>query len=249
MIDSKNKEGALHQRYHDIKQWKEASFGRMLPHHSAYFTSELKRTQLCSIKKAIEIGFGAGSFLEYCISQNIQCLGVELNIHQVRLAREKGYNVITDDELDETILREPQVDLVAIFDVLEHIPREQLISALCRYATLLRPGGCILVRVPNGDSPFGLFNQHGDVTHCTTIGSQMVFQLSVLTDMDIVFVGGEAQPIICGSLLWMLHRSVQRPFRLLLDFLVRWCFYPKSKASFTSPNLTFVLRKKEVVDI
>jgi SAM-dependent methyltransferase len=249
MIDSKSKEDALHQQYHNIKQWRDASFGRILPHHFAYFTSELKRTRVGTIKKAIEIGFGAGSFLKYCVLQNIQCLGVELNIHQVHLARAKGYDVIMDDELDELILKNPQVDLVVMFDVLEHIPREQLVEALCRYATLLRPGGCILVRVPNGDSPFGLFNQNGDLTHCTTIGSQMVLQLSVLTDMELDFVGGEAQPIICGSLLWMLHRAVQWPFRLLLDFVVRWCFFPKSKMSFTSTNLTFILRKKESLEI
>jgi SAM-dependent methyltransferase len=239
----------IEKGYHQIKEWDDTSFGRLLPHHTAYFMAELKRTGIPSIATAVEIGFGAGSFLTFCAKKNIKCLGVELDSHQVDLARRIGFDVITAAEFDAKVAGMPQVDLIVLFDVLEHIPKEQLVQALLRYGAMLKPGGCMLVRVPNGDSPFGLFNQHGDITHCMTIGSQMVPQLAILADMDLVFVGGEAWPVFCGSLKWMLHRMLQWPVRQLLDLAIRWCFYPKSKASFSSPNLTFILRRKVVADL
>lgn len=235
---------SINQKYHEVKGWSEEAFGRLAVHHAAYFSAELKRSGLTGISRVVEIGFGNGSFLQYCAQAGMPCLGVELDAHQVRVARARGFDAVTDSNLDAAAAGRSPADLVVLFDVLEHIPREALVTALGRYQSLLRPGGCILARVPNGDSPFGLLNQHGDLTHCTTIGSEMIPQLARLTGMELVFVGGEARPILCGSFKWMIHRLLQWPFRLAADLLVKWSFYPGARASFTSPNMTFVLRRK-----
>lgn len=168
----------------------------------------------------------------------------EIDNHMIDLAIKNNFDVVKDLELEMKAENWSLVDVVALFDVLEHIPRNNLIPSLLRYKALLKQGGCIIARVPNGDSPFGLFNQNGDITHCNAIGSQMIPQISVLVDMEIVFVGPEALPIFCGSLKVMLHRIFQIPFRYLVDIIVRLLFYPKSRACFTAPNITFVLKKR-----
>lgn len=67
-------------KYHEIKQWQDSKFGMLPPHHQAYFTAELKRTRIPLIKNAIEIGFGTGTFLRYCLDEGIRCQGEKLTI-------------------------------------------------------------------------------------------------------------------------------------------------------------------------
>lgn len=56
-------------------------------------------------------------------------------------------------------------DVVALFDVIEHFTREEGVEVLDEIRAALRPGGLLLLQLPNGDSPFagGVFA--GDATH------------------------------------------------------------------------------------
>jgi SAM-dependent methyltransferase len=58
-------------------------------------------------------------------------------------------------------------DLITLFDVLEHFTREEAVGLLDEIHAALRPGGWLLLQLPNGDSPFagGVFA--ADVTHET----------------------------------------------------------------------------------
>jgi len=69
--------------------------------------------------------------------------------------------------------RQERFDRVVLFDVLEHFSAEDGTELLRKVATLLSPGGRIIVRTPNMGSPFALGVQYNDVTHltCYTPGS------------------------------------------------------------------------------
>ena len=53
-------------------------------------------------------------------------------------------------------------DTVVAFDVFEHFALEEIEARLAALETMIRPGGHLLMRFPNGQSPFGLVLQHGD---------------------------------------------------------------------------------------
>ncbi len=58
-------------------------------------------------------------------------------------------------------------DVIALFDVLEHFTREEAVGLLDEIHSALRPGGWLLLQLPNGDSPFAGAVFAADVTHET----------------------------------------------------------------------------------
>jgi SAM-dependent methyltransferase len=99
------------------------------------------------VKRILEVGVGKGFFLEKASATGIDIEGVELNSEAAAVARSKGFKVHGVDlsQLATTNLR--SWDGICAFQVIEHLsnPREFLEHAL----TLLRPGGILILSVPN----------------------------------------------------------------------------------------------------
>lgn len=58
-------------------------------------------------------------------------------------------------------------DVIALFDVIEHFTREEGVEVLDEICAALRPGGLLLLQLPNGDSPFAGAVFANDATHET----------------------------------------------------------------------------------
>ena len=56
-------------------------------------------------------------------------------------------------------------DVIMLFDVLEHFTREEAVLLLDQIYRALRPGGCLFLQLPNGDSPFAGAVFTADLTH------------------------------------------------------------------------------------
>lgn len=88
-------------------------------------------------------------------------MGADISESVLRHARTRlaGTSVevrnVTSDALDDCAGR---FDAIIMHQVLEHIPREEIISTLARLYDLSRPGGLISVAVPNTASLLGEFN-------------------------------------------------------------------------------------------
>ena len=229
----------------DYPNWKNwgttETFGKLKPHHRAYFSAEIKRTQLAHINKVLEIGFGNGHFLTYAREKGWNITGTEINEGQVKVARELGFNVIFAHDLNH--LNQEEFDLIVAFDVLEHVQQEDLPEFLATVRRLLRRDGIFLARFPNGDSPFGLETQYGDITHVTVIGRGKIEYFSKQAGFHIVYFGGEAQPILCGSMKHLFHRMASVPIKTILEFVTILLFLPRSRITFYAPNITVALQK------
>lgn len=98
--------------------------------------------------KILDIGCGTGVFMSLARSYGYDVRGVEASAAQVGRAREwLGLNVECSSSLDG--LFEPEIfDLATLWDVLEHVekPREMLLQI----HRVLRKGGWLLLKVPNG---------------------------------------------------------------------------------------------------
>ena len=101
--------------------------------------------------------------MAYARSQQWQVTGTELNPHLALRGKAMGLDVHQMQDL--TQWADGSFDLVVAFDVLEHVPPAEALAFLRALLRVLKPGGCVLLRFPNADSPFGLAHQNADVTH------------------------------------------------------------------------------------
>ena len=96
----------------------------------------------------LDVGCGEGKFLSKAQEKGVKASGIELNREAAQIARSKGL-CIHEDLLDR---HEPekQYDVITSFQVLEHVVDPLALIARC--VRLLRPGGTLIVGVPNNDS-------------------------------------------------------------------------------------------------
>ncbi len=110
---------------------------------------ELSSLMPLSGARVLDVGFGRPHFL--CALRKLGAVpyGVELDGRAIEFARAVGIEHVFHGEIADLAL-DGSFDLVALNDLLEH-PLDPL-SVLKKAATLLRPGGLLLVWTPNGDS-------------------------------------------------------------------------------------------------
>jgi SAM-dependent methyltransferase len=229
--------------YLSWKGWDEGAFGVLSREQQFYLSAQLKDAE-CSIDpemKILEIGFGNGKFLAYASNLGAKIAGTEVNLDLVSMGKKCGFDVHHADSL--LFFPKETYDLVAAFDVLEHIPQENLLAFFKQVRDILRPGGRFLARFPNGDSPFGLINQNGDMTHVTSIGSSKIRHLAEAAGMEAIFIRGESEPILATSGIFLLHRFFSKPIKAILNGFVNVVILGRCNIAFFSLNLVAVLKK------
>ena len=205
--------------YVEWKDWGH-NFANLKKNQYAYFRAEIRRSKnkFQANSNVLEIGFGNGSFLNYAKQMRWNIRGTEMNIDLVNLAKSNNFDVHHTDNL--STFSNNSFDLVVAFDVLEHIPEDKLIDFMLEVKRVLVSDGIFIARFPNGDSPFGLKIQNGDLTHISSIGSGKVFSLESITNMKLIFLGGEAQPIIGTNILNFSHKILALPIKFILNFFI-----------------------------
>lgn len=97
--------------------------------------------------RLLDVGCGAGYFLDAAREAGWQVRGVELSEAAVRVGREKLGLDIFQGTLAGAALPAAAFDVVTLFEVLEHLRDPG--SALAEARRLLRPGGLLAIQVPN----------------------------------------------------------------------------------------------------
>lgn len=106
--------------------------------------------ELDGCHRGLEIGCGFGDFVERALLVCPAFEGCEQNLSAIRVAQSRGLpvNHLSLEELSASRAR--QYDAVCSFQVLEHVANPARFLQDC--ATLLRPGGKLMLGLPNGDS-------------------------------------------------------------------------------------------------
>jgi SAM-dependent methyltransferase len=98
--------------------------------------------------RVLDVGAGDGNFLDHMTRAGWQGEGTELCADSARIAaRRASRNRIHVGALEDLELEAGAYDMVTLWDVLEHLYRP--LEALRKARSLLRPGGLLLVSVPN----------------------------------------------------------------------------------------------------
>ena len=143
----------------------------------------------------LDVGCGYCQFLRALQSRGLRLLrGIDVEANAVAYGRQLGLQV--DECTVGDFLGAPgtdRYDLIMMSHVLEHLPKDQVIETLRGLRALLRPGGTLIVCVPNAQSNTGAYWAYEDFTHTTlfTAGS-LVYVARMAGFADIRFIDVDA---------------------------------------------------------
>lgn len=148
--------------------------------------------------KILDLGPGKGEFLEL-----LRDLGYQ-QIHALDLSPEvvdycnqliPGSTTLTENPTAFFQSQRGQYDLVSAAHVLEHVPKDELIALLEAIRGALRPGGKLLIEVPNGDAPLANITRYGDFTHEIAFSERSLRQVMAIAGFSSVIVHGVIMPL------------------------------------------------------
>ena len=215
-ITGRKGEATLERFSREFATW-DKHFGRLLPSDRE--------------ARVLDAGCGRGGLVHWLQQRGYHnATGIDLSAEQVAAARELGISNVQQADLAEYLGgRRGHYDAIILRDVLEHFTRDEIVDVLDLCRSAIRPGGVIIVQVPNAESPFFGRIRYGDFTH------ELAFSSSSLTQLFNVLGFEEPQvyptdPAIAGarslirSVLWA---GVKLFYRLLLFAELgrgRWIF-------------------------
>ncbi len=168
--------------------------------------------------RILELGCGHGALLHFARKlgyANIE--GVDGSPAQIAAARRLGIEGIREGQLMEALAAAPDAsyDAVILFDVLEHLTRDEVIDAIDAIARVLKKGGRLILHVPNGASPFGTLMIYSDFTHEVAFTPESLAQLFLASGWvkvdcfeDPPAVHGAAS--LVRAILWRAIRATLR---------------------------------------
>ncbi len=166
----------------------------------------------------LDLGCGSGALLHVAREAGFRNLrGVDTSAEQVEAAARLGIRGVEHGDLFEAVaaLAEASEDVIVAFDVMEHLEKRQLLRFVDGVHRALKPGGRLLVHVPNAESPFFGAVRYGDLTHELAFTGDSLSQLLRASGFREVHCL-EDQPVVHGArsavrlVLWKAIRTLLR---------------------------------------
>jgi 2-polyprenyl-3-methyl-5-hydroxy-6-metoxy-1,4-benzoquinol methylase len=227
----------LHSGYSEWKGWT-TSFA-FSGEEAAYFAGETRGLPLRE-SKVLEVGYGAGAFLGWARSQGASVAGVEIDPSAIKAAETAGLVLLPPDFERVAADHAAQYDLIAAFDVWEHFSMAEIMARTRAADTMLKPGGHLLLRFPNGQSPFGLGPQNADATHVTALSREKMEHVIRGMRFAVVRYGG-AYRAPGPSLAHRIVRGLRGALRSAISAPMRYAFEQDFPYD---PVVTLVLRRQ-----
>jgi SAM-dependent methyltransferase len=117
-----------------------------MPYRIRFGSPELRPTPF-GHKRFLDVGCGGGALLSAMQALGWSCFGIDLSEESIRASRKRAPQAFVKKALLQDLCEESFYDLIVLSHVLEHLPNP--ISSLHHCLSLLRPGGKLVVVVPN----------------------------------------------------------------------------------------------------
>ncbi len=188
-----------------------------------------------------EIACGHGSFLHWLKSRGFSSVaGVDSSAEQIELARQAGVPV-EQDEANRWLARQPGGHFGAIIaiDLVEHLSKDDFMELLRLAKAALSQDGSLILRLPNGDSPFVGMNLFNDITHVWTYTPNALNSLSQMHGYSGAEFADEGAAAIRD------HRWLKVPLAKCGGFILRAAvrMIARENITFWSPNLWARLKR------
>ena len=131
----------------------------------------------------IDVGCGSGGLVWWLHQRGYRhAEGIDVGAEVIEAARALGVPNVSQADLRVHLETRPGVyDAVILRDVIEHFTREEILQILGLVQRALRPGGSIIIQVPNAESPFFGRIRYGDFTHETAFCASSLVQVFQMT--------------------------------------------------------------------
>lgn len=146
--------------------------------------------------------------------------GSDISSNEVELARQINPRITCSDSLTHLeTLGSDKFDCIVALDFMEHLPREDFRRFLMISHKALKHGGVLILRGPNGDSPFVGLNLFNDITHVWAYTSVACRVLLELAGFSRIWFADDT------TLAIHKHRLIKLPLMKISQFLLRSIIY------------------------
>ena len=170
----------------------------------------------------LDIGVGRGEMLT-CIKNHEykNYLGIDISEDLIKFCKNLNLNCEKVDNTTEWLQQNKnKYDLITLFDVLEHIKKEEVINLLVSLRNALNENGILVIQTPNLQAFEGQLHRYNDYTHEFGFTEHSLYQILVTTSFSnqIIFKGfeyiiknGLKQKIqkILRSLIWSVIKKIR----------------------------------------
>jgi 2-polyprenyl-3-methyl-5-hydroxy-6-metoxy-1,4-benzoquinol methylase len=185
--------------YTDYTRWKDWTGGsgrskrfglrfRLANRHIVKQLNSIAAARVC------EIGVGSARLANYLAALNLGVTAIDFNAPPVL---DERITFLQGDA--NTILAQligDPFDAILAIDMLEHVEPVKLEFLLGAIRQCLKPGGMLLIQVPNAASPLGLTFQEGDFTHVSRFSSCSVRQVLMAQGFEVDVCEGAPLPLL-----------------------------------------------------
>lgn len=186
-------------------------------------------------RKILEIGFGTGYFIKYLLEKqcdNFDAIEISKDAHQF------VYNNISSNVTlveDTSIFLKSHIgayDNIFMFDVLEHIPKIDIVDFLKDISRSLQDQGRLFIRVPNAGNPLNSQILYDDFTHEVNFTGASLKQVCSLAGFNKIVVSPWIEEDISWtSILTNKSAYVMRYLLYIIMGLFRVYFDPHNPLS------------------
>ena len=167
----------------------------------------------------IELGCGEGRFVYWLNELGYRRVsGSDLSAEQIAAGQALGISNITVANLFDVLAQANQVfDVLLLRDVIEHFDRNSAFQILKLCHRALKPGGRLILHLPNADSPFFGRIRYGDFTHEMAYSTNSLTQVfNVLGFKNHQFNSDEGAALtlraLARLLCWKITESIYKFF-------------------------------------
>lgn len=127
----------------------------------------------------LDIGCGGGHFLYFLKKKGYtNSIGIDLSSEAIEMVRKRiTPRVEQADAFGFLPTQRDTYDAIYSGDMIEHIPKERVLDFLSLVRDALKPGGVLLLRLPNMGNPFALHNRYRDFTHECGYTEKSIYQV------------------------------------------------------------------------
>lgn len=196
--------------------------------------------------EVLEIGPGIGDFLKFAVNRGVASIDVMDRDEAVlgyvveRFPIRKQWRAEAE-ELPSLERELGTYDVIFLLQVMEHIRRDSVVPFLQVLFRRLKPGGRIIITVPNGGNPLGLVERYSDFTHESLYSENSLRELVGIAGLEGAAVSIQGYRIPPTGVVNILRIIIQRVLHLALRLVMianGGVFF-----SVYEPNITLVISR------